>query len=63
MIELDTLNEGNMGYLIYYYELLTSLVGINFKINTYNQPGVELGKKILKEKFISNCNTSKVVPN
>jgi len=51
LIELDGLDEKNIGYIIYYFELLTSLVGAAFDINTYDQPGVELGKKILKEKF------------
>ncbi|MDR2635916.1 MAG: glucose-6-phosphate isomerase [Campylobacteraceae bacterium] len=39
------------GYLIYYFELLTSLCGLLFDINTYNQPGVEIGKKILLDKL------------
>ncbi len=51
LIEIDTLNEQSVGYMIYYYELLTSLCGILLEINTYDQPGVEYGKKILKEKF------------
>ncbi len=52
MIILDEISAYNIGELIIYYELLTSLVGVGLKINTYNQPGVELGKKILKDKFI-----------
>ena len=51
IIELEMLDESNMGYIIYYFELLTSLVGAAFDINTYDQPGVEIGKRILKEKF------------
>lgn len=50
-IIIEKLNEENVGALLMYYELLTSAVGILFEINTYNQPGVELGKKILKTKF------------
>ncbi|MBX7490797.1 glucose-6-phosphate isomerase [Helicobacter turcicus] len=50
-IILDTLNEQSVGALIFYYELLTSCVGILLQIDTYNQPGVEFGKKILREKF------------
>lgn len=46
-ITLDTISENNIGALIIYYELLTSLVGTMFQVNTYNQPGVELGKQIL----------------
>jgi len=52
-IVLEKLNEENVGMLLVYYELLTSAVGALFEINTYNQPGVELGKKILKNKFSS----------
>jgi len=46
-ITLDQISEKNIGAMIIYYELLTSLVGAMFDVNTYNQPGVELGKKIL----------------
>lgn len=51
LIEIDSISCKNVGKIIYYFELLTSLVGTNLKINTYNQPGVELGKKILEKKF------------
>jgi len=50
-IALDKLNENNIGKLIMYYELLTSLCGKMLHIDTYNQPGVELGKQILVKKF------------
>ncbi len=50
-IVLDSLNEQSVGALVLYYELLTSCVGILLQIDTYNQPGVEFGKKILREKF------------
>lgn len=46
-IQLDLLNEENVGCLIMYYELLTSAVGCIFGIQTYNQPAVERGKKLL----------------
>ncbi|MEA3419810.1 MAG: glucose-6-phosphate isomerase [Campylobacterota bacterium] len=52
-ITLDKVTPENIGMLIAYYELLTSLVGAMFKVNTYNQPGVELGKQILY-KNLSN---------
>jgi len=51
MIEISELNEKSAGYLIYYFELLTSAVGAMFEINTYNQPGVEIGKQKLKIKL------------
>ncbi len=51
MISLSEINEQNIGVLVIYFELLTSLVGAMLEIDTYNQPGVELGKKILQKNF------------
>ncbi len=51
LIELDDLSEHSAGEMIFYYELLTSLTGHFLDVNTYDQPGVELGKVILKESF------------
>ena len=51
VIEIDKVNEQTIGELIYYYELLTALVAQMLDINAYNQPGVEMGKIILKEKM------------
>ena len=48
LIEIDELDEYSVGFLLYYYELLTSFTGSMLGINTYNQPGVEIGKLILK---------------
>jgi len=50
-IILQSVTESNIGSLIYYYELLTSLVGELIDVNTYDQPGVEAGKIILKRKL------------
>jgi len=50
-ISIEEVNEENMGALIFYYELLTSLVGELIDVNTYDQPGVEAGKIILKKKL------------
>ena len=50
-IIIDEVNEESIGELIYYYELLTSLVGELIDVDTYNQPGVEAGKIILKQKL------------
>lgn len=52
VIELERLDEFNVGYLIYYYELLTSATGIMLGINTYDQPGVEIAKRILKTMLL-----------
>ncbi|MDR3346389.1 MAG: glucose-6-phosphate isomerase [Campylobacteraceae bacterium] len=50
-ITLERPDAFHVGYLMYYYELLTSACGIILDINTYNQPGVEIGKKILLKKL------------
>jgi glucose-6-phosphate isomerase len=55
-IPLDEINikqqdEFSIGQLIFYYELLTSLMGDLLNINTYDQPGVESGKLILMKKL------------
>ncbi len=47
IINIDNISEKNIGALLVYFELLTSLVGSMLGVNTYNQPGVELGKQIL----------------
>ena len=52
-ITFEKLNLKNIGSLIFYYELLTSAMGILLSINTYDQPGVELGKQKLKAMFIN----------
>ena len=50
-IAMPTMDGESLGELIAYYELLTSSVGAMLGIDTYNQPGVELGKQILKKRF------------
>ncbi len=50
-ISISDVTETNIGSLIFYYELLTSLVGELIDVNTYDQPGVEAGKIILKKKL------------
>ena len=51
LIEINDFSEKSVGYLIFYFELLTSLTAFVLNIDAYNQPGVEEGKKILREKF------------
>jgi len=50
-ITISEIDEINIAKLMYRFLLLTSSVGSFIQVNTYNQPGVELGKKILKNKF------------
>lgn len=45
------IDESSVGEMIMYYELLTSAAGVLLEINTYDQPGVELGKQILQGYF------------
>ena len=47
-INVPTLNEENIGALLYYFELTTALLGEYMQVNTYNQNGVELQKKYTK---------------
>jgi len=53
IIELNNISEFEIGKLIFYYELLTSIVGKFLQVNTYDQPGVEGGKTILKNRLKS----------
>lgn len=50
-IAIDRLDGKNIGELIIYYEILTSTCGALMQINTYDQPGVEIGKKLLHNYF------------
>ncbi len=51
VITIDRIDEYNLAKLMYGYQLLTSVIGKFVQINTYDQPGVEAGKIILKEKL------------
>ena len=42
---LPEINEYTLGQLLYFFELQTAYAGAMFNINTYDQPGVEAGKK------------------
>lgn len=43
-ITLDTIDEYNLGSLLYFFQMQTAYIGEFFNINAYNQPGVEEGK-------------------
>jgi glucose-6-phosphate isomerase len=51
VITIEKVDEYNIGTLMYSYQLLTSIIGQYTQIDTYNQPGVEFGKVILKDKL------------
>jgi glucose-6-phosphate isomerase len=52
VIMIDRVDEFNIAKLMYTFQLLTSVIGKFVQINTYDQPGVEFGKKILKNQLI-----------
>jgi glucose-6-phosphate isomerase len=51
VITIRTVDEYNIAKLMFIYELLTSCIGRFVQINTYDQPGVEHGKIILKDSL------------
>src|SRR5690606_17852630 len=44
-LKIPTLNEENLGQLIIFAESLTVFMGELLKVNPFDQPGVEAGKK------------------
>ena len=54
VITIDKVDEYNIAELMYSYELLVSIIGSFLQINTYDQPGVESGKIILKDILKNN---------
>lgn len=54
VITIDRVSERSIAALMYEYELLTSVCAKFMYIDAYNQPGVEAGKVILKEKLQTN---------
>ena len=51
VITIDGISEHSIASLMYEYELLTSICAKFLHINAYDQPGVESGKIILKNKL------------
>ncbi|MGE0739273.1 glucose-6-phosphate isomerase [Sulfurimonas sp.] len=51
VMTIDSVNERSIASLMYEYELLTSVCAEFMYINAYDQPGVEAGKIILKQKL------------
>ena len=45
-VMFDEINEYNVGQFVAYYEVATVIMGALLNINPFDQPGVELGKKI-----------------
>jgi len=49
VVTISTVDEYNIAKLMFSYQLIVSVIGQFLQINTYDQPGVEHGKTILKE--------------
>lgn len=48
-IMVPTITESELGFLFMFFELVVATIGERMNINTFNQPGVELGKIIAKD--------------
>lgn len=44
-IELPSINEQSLAYLLYAFELMTAIAGDIYEVDPFDQPGVELSKK------------------
>ncbi len=44
-IEIDAINEHNLGQLVYFFEKACGISGYLLDVNPFNQPGVEAYKK------------------
>lgn len=53
-IKMDEINAYNLGELIMLFEGATAFLGEFFNINAFDQPGVELGKKLTKEMLLTS---------
>lgn len=45
ILEVDSLTEADLGYLIYFFEKACAISGYMLGVNPFNQPGVESYKK------------------
>ncbi|MGH7584268.1 MAG: glucose-6-phosphate isomerase [Gemmatimonadales bacterium] len=50
-IEVDTVDAEHLGELIMFFQIATGFAGIWYDVNPFDQPGVELGKKLTFEAF------------
>lgn len=54
VVSIDTLDEYNFGFLIYFFELACAMSGYLLGVNPFNQPGVEDYKRNMKELLKNN---------
>jgi len=59
VITIEKVDEYNIAKLMFTYQLLVSIIGKFMQINTYDQPGVEDGKVILKD-ILKSLNESEM---
>jgi glucose-6-phosphate isomerase len=52
-LEIEKLDEKNLGYLFMYFQIIVSLIGEYHDINAFDQPGVQAGKNKTLEKLQS----------
>lgn len=50
-IWLEKVDEQNLGELFYFFELAVVYLGYMLRVNPFDQPGVELGKRIMRQKL------------
>lgn len=55
-IKIPKLDERNLGKLFMLFETSIAFLGEYYRINAFDQPGVELAKKIINERFNRNTN-------
>ena len=51
LIELDNINEEDIGYLIFFFEISAMLGSYLIGVNYYDQPGVNFYKEMLKNEL------------
>lgn len=52
-IELDTISPRSVGHLLMFFQLATGFAGAWYDVNPFDQPGVELGKRLTREGISS----------
>ena len=50
-LKTKVLDEQSLGYLFMFWQLVVAGLGEYLQIDAFNQPGVELGKRLAKEKL------------
>jgi len=45
VVKIDEINEENLGYMIYFFEMSVAISALVLGVNPFNQPGVEEYKK------------------